>query len=151
MDDDPIAFVKARLDEDEAAAEAAGGSTPQGVWAQVDPERRPGRIDCDSGYVVTYDEGSPDEGQAPHIARHDPARMLREVEAKRAIVALHKPDGNPADEWYGSSVSCTECGGYTLIAGYGARGYSSPWPCPTLRHLAAVWVGHPDYRPEWKP
>ena len=37
-------------------------------------------------------------------------RMLREVEAKRMILALHKADRDPRDEWYGSDVRCDECG-----------------------------------------
>jgi uncharacterized protein DUF6221 len=141
---DLIAFLNARLDEDEAIAEAAGGSAPQGVWAQVDPDRRPGRIDCDSGYVVTYDEGSPDDGQAAHIARHDPARALREVAAKRSILKRHVP----------------------VVAGYGPledqqccaaessdedMWYAKSWPCSTVLALAAVWNDHPGYQDEWKP
>ena len=120
---DLIAFLNARLDEDEMIAEAAGGSSPQGVWAQVDPDRRPGRIDCDSGYVVTYDEGSPDNGQAPHIARHDPARALREVAFKRSIL-----------------------GQYQTAAGWSGDN----WPL-SLRLLAAIWSNNPDYQQEWKP
>jgi len=23
------------------------------------------------------------------------------------------------------------------------------FPCPTLRHIAAAWAGHDDYRQEW--
>lgn len=26
-----------------------------------------------------------------------------------------------------------------------------PWPCPTLRSLAAIYADHPDYRKEWRP
>lgn len=137
MMDELIAFARARLDEDEAAAKAAGGSTPQGIWAQVDPERRPGRIECDSGYVVTYDEGSPDEGQAPHIARHDPARVLREVEAKRAILAWWLSDENEPESALSPSLReeyRKAQPGYMLILA-----------------LAAVWSDHPGYRQEWKP
>lgn len=34
-------------------------------------------------------------GPAGHIARHDPARVLREVEAKRRILALHEELNEP--------------------------------------------------------
>ncbi|MFD3955913.1 MULTISPECIES: DUF6221 family protein [Streptomyces] len=91
MTDALVAFLKARLDDDERVARAA---TP-GPW-------------CDSGgYVTNIDEdghsrvqvtdfGTQDEdsegggpqGQADsaHIARQDPARTLREVEAKRGLL-----------------------------------------------------------------
>lgn len=83
MSDDLVAFLRARLDEDEAAAKLA--AREGGTWTQDDPQRYPGSISSLGGQVV-YAEGAPDENQAPHIARHDPARVLREVEAKRAIL-----------------------------------------------------------------
>jgi len=66
-------------------------------------------------------------------ARHDPARVLAECEAKRRIVGLHerRPD------W----PDCQECGD---------RDYQKPWPCSTLRLLALPYSDHPDYRPEWR-
>ncbi len=57
-DDDIIAFIKARLDEDEAAAKA---------WLPF---------------------GNPDAAAREHIARQDPGRVLREVEAKREIIRV---------------------------------------------------------------
>lgn len=63
---------------------------------------------------------------------------LREVEAKRAILAEHKPyeivDGYPV---------CGRC------MRLDDRWRFLPAPCPTLRHLAAVWSDHPDFQPEW--
>jgi hypothetical protein len=41
--------------------------------------------------IVVYAEGYPTFAQAQHIARHDPARILREVEAKQRIYSDH-PD-----------------------------------------------------------
>jgi hypothetical protein len=120
-------FVKARLDEDEAAAKLA--AREGGTWKQDDPDRHPGTISSLGGPVV-YDEGSPDEYQAPHIARHDPARVLREVAAKRAILAEVR-----------SVQKLTDLTG-------GKPDRYRDW---ILRQLAAVWSGHPDYRAEWKP
>src|SRR6266576_4463664 len=98
---DLVAFLRARVDEDEAAARLA--AREGGTWTQDDPVRFPGAISSLGGQVV-YDEGAPDENQAPHIARHDPARVLREVEAKRAILAEYAPvakndDGSHEPEW----------------------------------------------------
>lgn len=69
--DDLIAFLNARLDEDEAEAKAAANALNR-------------HIECD-----------PDN--AAHIARHDPARVLREVAAKRAIVERYAK----APDWAG--------------------------------------------------
>lgn len=51
-------------------------------------------------------------------------RMLREIAAKRAIVALYdKADG------YAASVTAEQA----------------------VAHLAAVWNDHPDYQQQWAP
>lgn len=65
--DDLIAFVAARLDEDEAAARAA--------------------VNFSYGVPDWCDDGDPD---GVHIARHDPARVLREVEASRKLLVRYE-------------------------------------------------------------
>ena len=159
MDDAPgiVEFIRARLDEDEAVAVAASFGPDGAPWTDTVP----GMVHIDAHWIRekpwcrnslrAYVASSDTDVYRRHIARYDPARALREVAAKRATLELHKPDGNPADEWYGSNVSCTECGGFHLVAGYGARGFSRHWPCKTLRLLAAMWNDHPDYEPEWVP
>jgi len=77
-------FLKARLDEDEAVARAAGGL----AWSTLEHPIWEGRIEDSRGEVIVYDEGAPTAVQAAHIARHDPARVLADVAAKRKIVAL---------------------------------------------------------------
>jgi Family of unknown function (DUF6221) len=67
----------------------------------------------------------------------DPARVLREVEAKRKILAEHRLD----DMVPGVCYRCRY--------GVPAHWESTPYPCPTLRALAAVYAGHPDYDPAW--
>jgi hypothetical protein len=119
-----VAFLAARLDEDEAAAKLA--AREGGTWKQDDPVRYPGSISSLGGQVV-YDEGSPDEYQAAHIARYDPARALREVEAGRAIIAAYQPNGQGV--------------AYTLEAGLEFA----------LRQFAAVYRDHPACDPTWAP
>lgn len=138
--DDLTAFITARLDEDEAAAAAAS----DGPWT---PWRgRPGLGLAHLEYGVTL------PGQmsgslvsiatatwmdAEHIGRHDPVRVLREVAAKRAILAWWLSDENePASrlspslrEQYREAQP-----GYELIL-----------------HIAAAWSDHADYRQEWAP
>src|SRR6267154_1723565 len=145
---DLVEFLTARLGEDEAAAKAAQLRFP-GPWEQADNTDSPL-----PGAVTIYDARDESVGvirgsyAAAHIARHDPARVLREVEAKRSLIELHKPNGNPADEWYGHDVRCEECGGIGGSPAIGERGFQRSWPCRTLRTLAAVYRDHPDYRQE---
>jgi hypothetical protein len=118
-------FITARLDEDEAAAQAARKLAP----SDTELAQQAGPCVSDAGYV--------------HIARHHPNRVLREVAAKRAILARHPPDG---DRW----PDCATCSCEGALAGSDCIGTVS-WPCPTVRDVAAIWSDHPDYRPEWAP
>ena len=122
---DLTAFLNARLDEDEAAAKAAWG------------------VEWDWRYVAQPFGERPSIAHTVHIARHDPARVLREVEAKRAILDRHMPHqpafGGLACDWCSEDVDDRP-----QIA-------KERWPCPDVRSIATVWSDHPDYRPEWKP
>jgi hypothetical protein len=73
-------------------------------------------------------------------------RVTAGLEAKRQVVKRHHIRE--------VSPSCAECGGYTAtsdeVRGIAHHGYAIPWPCPTLRLLAAVYADHPDYREEWR-
>lgn len=109
-------FLLARLDEDEAAARQAyriAEWREKSEHARIYWARRLVRLDA----------------SGPHIARHDPARVLAEVGAKRRIVELHEGEHN-----------CT-----TYIAAEDNN------PCKTLEILAVVYDDHPDYRDEWRP
>ncbi len=85
-----------------------------------------------------------DPSAAGHIARHDPARVLREVAAKRRIMELHQeglsndfPMGvEPAE----GDILCMTCDDRALKQYY---------PCPTLRLLALPYADHADYRADW--
>jgi hypothetical protein len=147
--DDLAAFIEARLAEDEAMAKAAA----------ADVNRLAGRANWTSEARMVTDAEDPDwaiadlspfvddECLARHIACHDPARVLREVAAKRAIAAEHQP------RRVGQSLTwCGRC--HQVIRD--AREDEDPcgpfdWPCPTMRALAAAWSDHPDYRAGWAP
>jgi hypothetical protein len=134
--DDLVQFLRARLDEDEQAARAL-----------VD-DRRPGRTErwefCDDGAI--RDTGAhrslrvkftwPQE--AAHIARHDPARVLAEVEAKRRILVdvlptMQADEIRIAGEWGVGSEPVREASDDLLSL------------------LALPYASHPDYREEWRP
>lgn len=133
---DLVEFLRARLDEDEQAARAAG----DGPWTVRDHTADTVAIYDSRREPVVYDEGRPSSDQMEHIARHDPARVLAEVDAKRRIIDLYEPY-----HWHGPAAP------------------TSPNPrdhvedieacrtCVTNRLLALPYRDHPDYRPEWVP
>jgi Family of unknown function (DUF6221) len=86
-----------------------------------------------SNLVLDTEEVSPQA--ARHIARYDPARVLREVEAKRMILAR-----------YEDCVARQEDSDYPQGA---ARDQAREYEDFVLPHLAAAWRDHPDWRQEW--
>lgn len=132
--DDVMQFLRDRLDEDESIAreaahyEAGHWTTKDGYPVSVADEL-PEAADTFER-VVAFDEGSPSEEQAAHIARHDPARVLTEVESKRQIV-----------NWVERSRAFfRETNGTLTPAAY-----------QVLGPLAAVYADHPDYNEAWRP
>ncbi|MFF2502213.1 DUF6221 family protein [Streptomyces sp. NPDC058067] len=106
-----VDFLRARLDEDEAAAMRVRSS-----WRQIG----------ETGVIVASDGGYAEEcangnwtGIAEHIVRHDPARVLAEVEVKRQLL-------EGAQRWEGGTLE-----DYILAP------------------LARVWRDHPDFDPVW--
>lgn len=132
---DLLTFLRARLDEDEAAARAATDGTGRWVWRGVDEMRAQALADESGGEDVLSPNGYEDpelwvsEAVRDHIARHDPARALAEVAAKRAIVDAFVQRNGEEHE----------------VSGYHATGLGI-----ALRHLAAAYAVHEDYREEWK-
>ncbi|MFE7403208.1 DUF6221 family protein [Streptomyces sp. NPDC057557] len=138
---DLVTFLRDRLAEDEQAALAASWDEWDGShWTARHREQRDGRwviIDrADEGVTDVTPQAADDGAVARHIARQDPARVLREVEAKRRIMDWHIGQRNDKTPW-GEPVVICFCG-YDL-------------PCATLRLLALPYTDHPDYRDAWRP
>jgi hypothetical protein len=78
-----VEFLEARLAEDELTATAAidGAADWHAFYAYRDVK------DGDGHYVVLADGKCPTVEQAAHIARHSPARILRQSEAVRVVIA----------------------------------------------------------------
>jgi Family of unknown function (DUF6221) len=78
-----VEFLEARLAEDELMATAAIEGTPDWYvfYAYRDIK------DGDGRYVVLADRQYLTVAQAAHIARHNPARILRQCEAARVVIA----------------------------------------------------------------
>jgi hypothetical protein len=111
--DDLVQFLRERLDEDEQTARAAGGKwieLPKNwVTAPPDDDETSRRRVA----LVLHD------GERAHILRHNPARVLAEIEAKRALL-------RGAEEWEGGTLL------YYILA-----------------PLARVYRDHPDFDPAW--
>lgn len=72
-----------------------------------------------ASYTGTY----LDDEVGRHIARHDPSRVLREVQANRVLLGYLR--GELADD---------------------ETDESARW---LLGNLASIWASHPDFRSEW--
>ncbi|MFE0765417.1 DUF6221 family protein [Streptomyces smyrnaeus] len=162
MSGDLIEFLRARLDEDEQTARAAS----PGPWRH-NPEKHhhivgtplfeeavfAGPTGADATCVAGT--GETDDSQsmrdAAHIARHDPARVLREVEAKRALVAAYelacRKRTEIADEHWGAAPS----GDLSAVERWKEHDAVAEALKPHVLRRAAVYVDHPDYRAEWRP
>lgn len=126
MADDLVAFLRARYDEDEQVATAA---TP-GPWVAGGIGDFGWSVSGPSGGVEA-DDSEAGRADAEHIARHDPARALAEVAAKRRVL----------DAWPDSF------GQWSADQADAARAMKTA----VLLLLALPYAGHPDYREEWRP
>lgn len=127
--DDLVRWLGEQLDEDERIARACAGN---GEW------------DAD-GLAFYAPELSPEV--RGHAERHDPARVLREIDAKRQLLKLHgratlRAGGGA--QYFDTQTVCRSC----------EPSYQFPetsWPCTTLRLLALPYADQPGYKPEWRP
>lgn len=99
MSDEIVAFIKAQLDLDEQLARDAGATRSGKIASWWVDCGCPGKLAdehadacwdrrVEGDNIVIYDEGVHDEDQAQHIARHDPERVLADVEMKRQLLAV---------------------------------------------------------------
>lgn len=129
-----VEFLRARLNEDEQAARECGGA-PWSAQPSLNAVHVEPKAIADNklawgelGHVATVLH----ERDQQHIARHDPARVLREVEAKRRLIADF--------EMYDASARYPDSEGGIAI-GLG-----------TAVELAALaYADHPDYDEAWRP
>jgi hypothetical protein len=138
---DLIEFLTARLDEDEAAATAAASCTGPD-WHHSHAVTANGATTIifngpDDDIEVADTLRRDDEEIAPFIARQDPARALREVEAGRGILARYK-----------DCLARMENPDYSAVF---ARAQAREYEDFVLPNLLIRYSDHPDYRQEWKP
>ena len=112
-----VEFIEARLNEDEQIARTAASVdgeswAAEGPFGDQDLDRVSGTGQGDVGYDMA-------QTAPPHIARHDPARVLRQCKALRSVVRLTAYTGDPVYEK------------------------------DLMEDMAAIWSDHPDYRERW--
>jgi hypothetical protein len=141
--DELVQFLRARYDEDAALAEEARGQL-NGRWTYIETRGGDHKVVDSLGYTVTghYDVDAQPFFCEPHIVRHDPARVLRDIEARRRLVSLHAKDKD--------HDGCTICDNGNNSCGC-MSGWYWKYPCDTLKILALPYADHPDYRAEWRP
>lgn len=131
MDDLLSRFVRARLDDDQRMAAAHRQHSPS--W-DFDDAANEIRDALNAGTVAFV----PHAADGEHMARHDPARALVEVHAKRRMIdnyemMLHAAQTEPVPH-------------PEMLAVYEMK--AATWHT-ALRLLALSYADHPDYRPEW--
>lgn len=156
--DDLVTWLRAQLDDDERVARMAA----DGPWCR---EGAGQIVGGPGGQFLIAARSQAWNGD--HIARHDPARVLVEVDAKRRILDEHLPEWRTV-EWphdqngRGEAQACRRCQTVEHTtwnppigeAGVLPEGFVTPYvlaPCLTLRLLALPYAGRPGYREEWRP
>jgi Family of unknown function (DUF6221) len=126
-----INFLRYRVTEDEALALEA----PQGPWHignAVDPTK-PCHVHTFPGARMVAD--GLNWLVAEHIAMHDPARVLAEVEAKRRVL-----------DRYENQVAMLRNHMGGILTKYLAAELLA-----VVQLLALPYASHPDFREEWRP
>lgn len=118
--DDLVQWLRAQLDEDERIAKEAGGR--RGQWRLARP-----LDDAELG-----DASWLRPPYLKHVERHDPARVLAEIDAKRRILylAVQLPKVTASTDMFDNNRDA--------------------W-AEVLKQLAAPYAGRPGYKPEWRP
>lgn len=154
-------FLEARIAEDEAAARAAKPAP----WYVDDEEQTvrareyAGEIMFDRSTECRAEWAETFKRDAEFIARHDPARVLAECAAKRAIIKQHeewpvlvekKPEfREDATDPQNMAYRVTQEMAWLTEREYVKRfGVEAPTTNMILA-LATVYADHPDYRQEW--
>lgn len=153
-------FLEARIAEDEALAQDCVDSGPWYPWRSEQNLEWWVRSE-NFGHVVTtgYVGNNDARPNAEYIARNDPARVLAECAAKRAIIEQHKdwpvlvekkPEfSEDTSDIHGMTYWVTQEMVWLTEREYVKRfGVEAPTTNMILA-LAAVYKDHPDYRQDW--
>ncbi|WRZ91670.1 DUF6221 family protein [Streptomyces sp. NBC_01007] len=128
MNNDLVAFLKVRLDEEAELAQRCEAAGCCGEWTARGDTVDFRQVDL-TGFHPSI---------AQHVALHDPVRVLREVEAKRRVLNRHRlspAEGDPERPW-DDRDDCQFDG--------------DPWPCDDLLDLTLPYRDHPDFPERYK-
>lgn len=160
-------FLTARLDEREHAAKTCADAFPspwelsdRGWMAKVSADAPAFRTVAELEQSKTLDGEGWVGNYLQHIAFHDPARVLADIAAKRAIIEFHKqwpvlvegptkfdqPDPSDLDSMV---LKMSRQIMWATEQEYRNRFGDEPPTTPIMRALASVYSDHPDYRQEW--
>lgn len=119
-------FIAARVAEDEAYAEESGG----GEWGSSGDS-----VNTEQETIYTLHH-------ADHVARHDPARALRQCAFARGVLTSWRAVVAARNSREGHATNAfTE----------GQDAAAMMWLGDVLQQMAAIWSDHPDYQESWKP
>ncbi|MFJ8146023.1 DUF6221 family protein [Streptomyces sp. NPDC096048] len=130
--DDLVVWLRAQFDEDERTVRAT-------VW-----EGSGNKLEWELIASATIDVGGDefyvgDRTIANHMMAWEPARVLREIDAKRQLLALHQPvEQRSTGSGGGVATDCQVC-----------SHFPARYPCATVRLLALPYADRPGFRPEW--
>ena len=132
-------FLEQEISKDEEVARTAAG------WDRSGRERVPGvwirsgvnSVESVRGLVVYGDGPAPNDAEAEHVARFDPARVLAECQVKRAIVEDAQRSQASLES---QRLPATDAVNGHVIA-----------QRRVVRWLALPYADHPDYQQEWRP
>ena len=134
-------FLLARISEREAIARAASQMARDGSMARWRNEYRDGgnpgqsRVWNGVGQAVVNHVS---DSQGAHIALHDPARVLAECEAQRAVVRQGRMFIRQSDDLPDTDENARQHGAATAYE-------------EVLGYLALPDADHPDYQEKWRP
>ncbi|MET9138876.1 DUF6221 family protein [Streptomyces parvulus] len=127
--DDLVQWLRAQLDEDERIANHTG--QPSTSWQNFD--MRGELRDDHSRGTVAY---CPLPSTRRHIARHDPARVLLEIDADRALL-----------KEYASAQAAVDANAHPDMYDVGrAQGLEE-----AVRRRASARADRPGYQESWRP
>ncbi|MFE2965530.1 DUF6221 family protein [Streptomyces sp. NPDC059340] len=127
--DELVRWLGEQLDEDERIARDAD----PGPWKSDSLGRHDQaaiKLGSPTSTSLIQFDGSRAAANGQHVARHDPARVLREIEAKRDLLRL----AERAHDYHETFTS----GFASALEG-------------TLRLFALAYADRPGYREEWAP
>lgn len=154
--DDLVAWLGAQLDADQQLAEdAIALPGADGQWSYVETRGGEHKVVDSLGYTVTghYDADAQPYFCEPHIAAHDPARVLREIDAKRQVVAAHTKAVEAVEELTALRERLRFRGRDLLMTELeqGSAVHKRDTLHGVLRLLAEPYADRPGYQDSWRP